>query len=299
VLGRKTEFGYSLPGSRTRGRAIREDLVSTAKELPETARAIKAAVHAAREDRANFRSSAKRSVAGPIQSAAAAITVPSVTVLVDLGEWDQRAAALGGTSNTLLVGIAARMGLRRGRTDADGLVTVNMPVSDRKEGDTRANALAGVSMKVDPEEATTALKKIRADIKSSLVGLSDEQNGLLAALPLTPFMPKRLLRKLEGLALGAGYPVGCTNLGDVDPVFLRPDGTAAEVFFVRSPIEWPVTPQILDKLGGSLVLASVRIGENVVLAANGWQVGAANTEEALVDDLLRAVADFDLKGTWF
>ena len=296
VLGRKNDFGYSLPDSRTRGRAIREDLTATVKELPETAKAVKAAVRVARKDKADIRSSVKGSAARPIQSTAAAIPVPSVTVLVDVGAWDRRAAALGGTSNALVVGIAARMGMHRGRTNADGLVTLNMPVSDRKEGDTRANALTGASVKVDPEKAVTSLEKVRADIKSSLAGNLEEQQDLYATLPLAPFVPKRLLRRLERVALGVGYPVGCTNMGEVNPILLRADGTVAQMFFARSPIEWPITPALLDKMGGSLTLASGRVGGNVVLVASGWQVGAANTEEALIDDVLRALADFDLTG---
>ena len=85
-------------------------------------------------------------------------------------------------------------------------------------------------------------------------------------------------------------------MGEVNPILLRADGTVAQMFFARSPIEWPITPALLDKMGGSLTLASGRVGGNVVLVASGWQVGAANTEEALIDDVLRALADFDLTG---
>lgn len=299
VSGRKRDYGYSQPHSRTRRQAVREDLKSTAASLPELAKAVRAAVRVARKEKADIRSSAKRSVGRPIEGTASAIPVPSVTALVDIAEWDQRAAALGGTSNALVAGIAARLGRYRGRVDEDGLVTLNMPVSDRTKGDTRANALSGVSVKVDPEEAPASLKRIRADIKTSLTANTEAQNELYETLALTPFVPKRLLRKLEGVALGSGYPVGCTNMGDVPPDVLRADGTVAQVFFARSPIEWPVTPEILDNMGGSLVVGSARVGPQVVLVASGWQVGTANNEGDLADQLLRAVDDFGLSGTLF
>ena len=143
VSGRKRDYGYSQPHSRTRRQAVREDLKSTAASLPELAKAVRAAVRVARKEKADIRSSAKRSVGRPIEGTASAIPVPSVTALVDIAEWDQRAAALGGTSNALVAGIAARLGRYRGRVDEDGLVTLNMPVSDRTKGDTRANALSG------------------------------------------------------------------------------------------------------------------------------------------------------------
>lgn len=299
VSGRKRDYGYALPHSRTHRQAVREDLRSAVKSLPEVAKAVRAAVRVARKEKANLRSSAKRSAGRPLEGAATAIHLPSVTALVDTSEWDQRTATLGGTSNALMAGIAARLGMYRGRGDAEGLVTLNMPVSDRTKDDTRANALSAVSVKVDPNEAPASLKKVRADIKASLAANSEAQNELYETLALTPFMPKRLLRKLEGVALGSGYPVGCTNMGEVPPDLLRLDGTAAEVFFARSPIEWPITPEILDKMGGSLVVGSGRVGGQVVLVASGWQVGTVNSEAELADQVLRAVADFGLSGRLF
>ena len=46
-------------------------------------------------------------------------------------------------------------------------------------------------------------------------------------------------------------------------------------------------------------VGSGRVGGKVILAVSGWQVGAVNTEEELAESLLRALADFDLTGTWF
>lgn len=56
---------------------------------------------------------------------------------------------LGGTSNSLFAGFAARLGQLLGRVDADGLAMLSYPVSDRTEGDTRANALNTVTAIVD------------------------------------------------------------------------------------------------------------------------------------------------------
>ena len=299
VMGKKRDFGYPAPHSRTTADAVWEDLRSSVKSLRDVGKAIKAAVQVARSEKADIRSSAKRSVSRPIRDTAAAIAVPSITALVDIRAWDARVEALGGTSNALVAGIAARLGKIRGRAEADGSVILNFPVSDRKDGDTRANALTGVSVTVNADESVSSLQKVRADIKASLVGLNEEQNQLFETLALAPLMPKLLLRRLEGMALGAGYPVGCTNMGDFNPILLRLDGTDAQLFFARSPIEWPVTADILDRMGGVLVVASARIGSNLVLVANGWQVGGVNTDQQLAADLLRALADFDLEGTCF
>lgn len=299
ATGLKRDFGYPRPGARTRGVAIREDLRATFAALPDAAKAVGAATRVARKDKADIKTSSQRATTRPVHGAEGAITAPAITGLVDIADWDLRAQELGGTSNVLLSGVAAVLGMHRGRSDADGMVTLNIPVSDRVKGDTRANALGAVSVKVDPHEAVSTLTKVRADIKASLTGGKDDQKDLFATLALAPFMPKPLVRRLEGMALGAGSPVGCTNMGDVPPELLRLDGTEASLFFVRSPIEWPATPQILDKMGGLLVVGSVRVSGKVILAVSGWQVGGVNTEEQLAETLLRALADFDLTGTWF
>jgi hypothetical protein len=46
------------------------------------------------------------------------------TIFVDAGEWEARAQSLGGTSNALLVGVAARIAQRVGRVADDGSVVV-------------------------------------------------------------------------------------------------------------------------------------------------------------------------------
>ena len=54
--------------------------------------------------------------------------VPSITISIDLDEWDDRAKALGGTSATLVAWFAARLGECIGRRRAgDGAVTLQLP----------------------------------------------------------------------------------------------------------------------------------------------------------------------------
>ncbi len=38
------------------------------------------------------------------------VVVPGITIYVDLDDWDARAKALGGTSNTLAAGLTAKLG---------------------------------------------------------------------------------------------------------------------------------------------------------------------------------------------
>jgi hypothetical protein len=295
VKGMTWDLGYPPPGSRARGRALREDFAALRRSAPDMARAVKAAVRLAREDTEELRSSAERTTAATSQQQQPVI-VPSVCAFVDIPEWDQRAASLGGTPNALLTGLAARIGKLRGRVDSAGQVMLQLPVSQRTESDTRANALTGVSVMAQPDEVTTTLTGIRAAVKEALIGRGDEQHKLLATVPLTPLTPKRVARKLHGLAMGVGRPVGCSNVGDADPDVNRPDGTDADFFWART-VEWPITPGELDHMGGLLMIGSLRIHGKVVVSVMNWEPGSVNTREKLRETIEAAIADFGLTAT--
>jgi hypothetical protein len=119
---------------------------------------------------------------------------------------------------------------------------------------------------------------------------------LLATVPLTPLTPKRVARKLHGLAMGVGRPVGCSNVGDADPDVNRPDGTDADFFWART-VEWPITPGELDHMGGLLMIGSLRIHGKVVVSVMNWEPGSVNTREKLRETIEAAIADFGLTAT--
>jgi len=212
------------------------------------------------------------------------------------GPWDQRAEDLGGTSNSLFAGIAAKVGQLQGRVDQDGMVKLAFPVSERTEGDTRANALSGMTVTVDPKTVTTSLREIRAELKRGLTDLAETRNDLLAPLPLTPLVPARLARMLEGMALGSGMPVGCSNVGQLHPALNRPDGTDAELLVARQS-ESRITTEILERMAGVMFCASVRVNGIVVFTVSAWQPGADNSRDHLVETVTGALDQFGLTGT--
>src|SRR6185312_9578526 len=114
-------------------------------------------------------------------------------------DWDARARSLGGTSNSMLAGLAAKFAQRVGRvTPGEGLATLSMPVNERKDGDTRANAVGNANMTVDPTKVTTDLREVRAAAKAALIGVQEVADERFALLPLVPFLPKRVVRRLVG-----------------------------------------------------------------------------------------------------
>ena len=136
LLGNTRDLGYPPPRSRTRLRAVVQDARQTAQDAPEVARALVAAAKLARRRRHDIaRSPASRPVAVGGGDGDDVVVVPGITIYIDLDDWDARAKALGGTSNTLVAGLAAKLGERMGRRRAgDGAVTLQLPISEPHRG---------------------------------------------------------------------------------------------------------------------------------------------------------------------
>ena len=100
-------------GSRRRWRALREDALQTARDMPAVGRAARAAIRMARRRRGD--SGARPRASKQIEVSDERITLPSATAFIDASEWDARAQSLGGTSNALLAGLAADAAQRMGR----------------------------------------------------------------------------------------------------------------------------------------------------------------------------------------
>ena len=137
ILGNTRDLGYPPPRSRTRLRALVQDARQTARDAPEVARALVALAKLTRRQRRDTaRSPAPRPVALRGDGGDDPVVVPGITISIDLDDWDARAKALGGTSNTLAAGLTAKLAERMGRRhDGDGAVTLQLVMSDRTEGD--------------------------------------------------------------------------------------------------------------------------------------------------------------------
>ena len=216
------------------------------------------------------------------------------TIFVDADEWDARAHVLGGTSNALLAGLAARLAQRVGRVTADGSVTLAMPANDRTADDTRANAVTNVDVTVDPAPATTDLREMRAAIKQALIRHREVPDERWALLPLIPLLPKRLFRRMVRVAAGSATSVVSSNLGSVNPATNRPDGTDADYFAMKS-LYPGMTKATMHRAGGVLALLSGRAHGQVFVSALAYQPGSSNDD--LRQDLSNTLNDFSLTGT--
>ncbi|HEU4363217.1 MAG TPA: hypothetical protein VFR27_17170 [Mycobacterium sp.] len=301
VHGTTHDLGYPPPQSRPRLHAVLQDARETARAVPEVGRALAKAARQARDRRRNpgqAKAAPPQPVAGSGGDGGEQVVVPIITVQVDLDAWDARAKALGGMSHHLVVGFAAKLGERLGRRrPSDGLVTLQLPISERAENDTRALALSFVSINVDPTPVTHDLGGIRvanARAFKTQRQAPEAQVGDLA--PLAMFLPKRALKQVVDAAFDYGnLPVGCSNGGDVDPALGRPDGTDASYAAVRGG-EQQVTRAYLEQTRGQLTVWTARLGGSVCITVAAYQPGATNSKPALRELAAQTLAEFDLTG---
>jgi hypothetical protein len=285
---------WPAAGSRRRWRALREDAHQTARDIPAIGRAVLAAAQFARRHRGGDGTTTAPPV--PTSGADERVTLSTATFFVDAGEWDDRAHALGGTSNTLLAGLAARLAHRVGRVTADGVVTPSIPVNQRTAGDTRANAITNVDITVDPAPATTDLRGIRTATKQALIRATEEPDERWALLPLVPLLSRGLTRRLVGVATGGTTNVVSSNLGAAPVALNRPDGTDADYFAMKSLYQG-VTKAVMHRTGGVLALVSGRVHQQVFVSVLAYQPGLPNSNDDLWQDISSVLNDFSLTAT--
>jgi hypothetical protein len=293
--------GYDHPlnwpaaGSRPRWRALREDARQTARDLPGIGRAVVAAARFARRNRGSA-GSATPSPAPPT-GADEIITLPTATIFLDAEEWDARADALGGTSNTLFAGLTARLAQRLGRVGADGSVTLAVPVNERTADDTRANAITMLDITVDPAPVATDLRQIRAATKQALTRHRELPDERQALLPLVPLLPRRLARRMVGMATGGASNIAVpSNLGTAPPAVNQPDGTDADYVAVR--FLYPaMTKAMVHQIGGVLSLHSGRVDRKMFVSVVAYQPDRPNSNHDLQQRVSSVLREFSLTAT--
>jgi hypothetical protein len=224
------------------------------------------------------------------------VALAKATIFVDADEWDARAHSLGGTSNALLAGLAAGLAQRVGRIAGDGFATLAIPVNERADGDTRANAITAFDIAVDPAVATTDLREIRAAIKQALIRRQEVADERLALLPLAPLLPPWLIRRMASVALGGTTTSGSSNLGVVNPAANQPDGTDADHFAMKSLVAG-ATEATIHQTGGLLGLLSGRVHGQVFVSVVAYQPGRSNSNDTLQQHISDVLSDCSLTAT--
>ncbi|MFV1363031.1 hypothetical protein AAHH97_06145 [Mycolicibacterium elephantis] len=295
VMGLSRDYDYPPPRSRGRLRALVEDAGQTARDLPEVARAL---VAAAKEARRRQNDDARRTprTTAVREGGDRHVVVPGVWILIDAGEWDARAKALGGASNTLATGLAARLGERLGRRHRDGTVKMQVIVSDRTEDDTRAVAVSFARVSIDPTQVRKDLSAARGAIKEALKTLRDTPDEASPLLPLTPFTPRRTWKQLMDWAMDdPDQPTVISNFGDVGSAVTCPDGTQCQSAWARGTNQH-ISEERLERTGGLLQVLFGRLPSvgQISMSIQGYQPGVVTTKSALRELVADTLAEFEL-----
>lgn len=299
AVGHQRDLGYPPPGSRSRLRAIAQDARQTARDAPEVVRALVAAAKMGREywrqtDRPPAPEAVTVRATDQDEPEEKPAVVPWVSIHVKLDEWEARAQALEGTSNTLAAGFAAKLGQRMGRLRPDGAVTLLILASQRTPDDTRALALSYPRVIVDAARVTTDLRDARAAVKQALKTQRETADESMRFAPLTLFTPKRILKQMvEASLIEPDRPVVYSHLGDPPPGARGIDGTDAEYITARGTKQH-LTRRWLEQTGGQAILLSGRFPERISMTFQAYQPGAENTKAALRELVASALAEFGL-----
>ncbi|MGE2727282.1 hypothetical protein [Mycolicibacterium pulveris] len=297
IMGFARDHGYPPPRSRTTMRALVQDAGQTARDTPEVARAL---VAAAKEARRRQNDDARKATkpAAVRHGEERQVTVPGVWILIDSETWDARAKALGGASNTLATGLAAKLGERLGRRHRDGSVKMQIIVSDRTEDDTRAVAVSFARASIDPAHVTTDLSPARSAIKEALNTLRDTPDEASPLLPLTPFTPRRTWKQLMDWAMDdPDQPAVISNFGDVGSAVTCPDGTQCQSAWARGTNQY-ITEERLERTGGQLQVLFGRLPtvSKISMSIQAYQPGGVTTKTALRELVESTLAEFNLSG---
>ena len=299
-LGNTRDLGYPPPRSRSRLRATVQDARQTARDAPEVLRALVAAAKMGRDYWRHARPRPPEPVnlpeRGEYEADDEAVVVPWGSIHVKLDDWEARAQALGGTSNTLAAGLAAKLGERMGRRRADGTVNLLILASQRTEDDTRALALSYPRVSVDATRVTTDLRDARAAVRQALKTGRETADMSLRFAPLTLLTPKRMLKRMvEASLTEPDRPVVYSHLGEPPPGARGVDGTDAEYVTARGTKQH-LTRRWLEQTGGEAILLSARFPDKMSMTFQAYQPGADNTKAAVRELVASTLAEFGLTG---
>lgn len=299
VAGTMRPVRYDRAGSRPLYRAVPADLRQVVADAPTTARAAVRAVPLLAKALRGNRASADPAPAVP-PDGSGVVDMPTAAAAVPAADWDARAAALSGNSHSLLAAVAGRLGQALGRCrESDGTVRLQMAVNQRHAtDDDRAIAIGFASASIDPAGLTTDLTTASTLIGDARRALDGQGDGSWGLLPLVPWLPRNAMRAIPGLlfSYSESPPVVCSNLGEIAPEIALIDGAPADHLILRG-LDSQVTHADLARTHGHLVVVGGRLGDQVSVSVESWQIGADNSRQRLRDLLDSALADMGLAGT--
>lgn len=294
VAGRRFDRTFPPPSSRWSLRMIVRDIWECGRELPAVLLALIALLRSSGSTAIPLsRGSSSLYLIGD-EKPEPIMLAPLVQVVMDSASFRERAADLAITSNMLLATLTVRIAFRIGRVDADGRVKLVLPVSERQPNDLRGNALRSITLMVDPNAYLTNPRVLQNEIKAALVKLPHQVDGMEEMLPLIPYVPLKLARRVAHQIVGGDLPVGCSLVGDLPLEIHHPFGEVSGFQF--SALEC-FTESQLEKMGGILLVVGSRRGSQEFISVLGYAPKTIKTRAELTPFVCEALNDLGLNGS--
>ncbi|MEV0335258.1 hypothetical protein [Nocardia sp. NPDC050717] len=215
-------------------------------------------------------------------------------VQLDLADWDAVAAAHGGTTNGLLIGVAVGLLGRSGRVADGAEVRVDIPHSMRVADDPRANATTGLPIAVTYRAGRCAdLPAIRAALKAA--GLAYRDPATIPPIqhlqPVQMLLPRAVLHRFARTAKAPECL--CTNMGRTAQNIADLGGHRARDVIMR-PVVNPGPVELFRQVEVGVNLAFSCDDTTVTLVVTGGDPDRFPTRAALQDLLSAEFADWGL-----
>ena len=138
------------------------------------------------------------------------------------------------------------------------------------------------------------LRALHRTLRREKVAALRNNDPLALLLPLIPYVPLWLARRLERVALGTDRPVGCSNLGELAPITIRPLGIRATQFSVSMLERHTVAS--LAQVGGILLLVCSIVEGTARVTIHAWSTDEPPSPDELKGHLRLALQDCGLTG---
>ncbi|WP_299577112.1 hypothetical protein [uncultured Williamsia sp.] len=301
------DAAHAAASAGSRGR-IRDDLRDAGGQLVAAARAVARLVGAAA---ASVRTGADGTDDGPVvveldrpspvpsPPGSSAVQgdppVQHLLVTLDADAFAARAAARGGTANSLFCalvgGVAQRAGIPEGDTTAI-CIAVNRRAGD---DDARANASGGVWIRTRGGlDGPVDLAGIRAQTRRALTEYTERGAEMSAdnVQPVVRLLPSRVVLALTGLIPAPHTTV--SNLGAVEPELLRMGGQTAHVQFTRAAVRGMSADDRRRRCRPGLLAWLTVHGDTATMAVCGVDPDRFGTPGALRDHVEAELVAWDL-----
>lgn len=294
IAGRPFPNGFPAASRRWSPTMLARDGMESLRSFPDAWRALLALLGRQRQQAPAPIQAAPAPRAGSGTTQGPAVELPLVQIVLDPAACEARAAQAGIKSGILLMAFAARLAFRMGRVDANGRVKLVLPVSDRQPGDRRGNALRSVTVMADPDIALQDPRKLQRELRNAQAALLRHGDELSPLLPLIPYVPLWMVRRMERMALGTDLPVGCSLFGELPPELDGPFGKASLVCL--SVLE-RFDAATLDALGGQMFLEEYSVGGRMLATVSGYMPGRITSRADLLPIVREALSEFGMIGT--